>query len=242
MLDDYLTSGGNLFVIGQDVGFDLFGTGGSNIVAQDFYKNRLGALYVGDGSTASVGIEPALTDPIFGSAFTGTLNLSSNNSPDQLAVNDQAPNADTVLLYTNINDDAVAAVRNNGDVGGWKCVYAGFRIETVNSGTWRNALIGRSMAWFDGTLTSAEFDNALKQIGNAYPNPATDQLFVPVKNQAGTIRIFDMSGKSVLSSSISGISNEAAKVNVASLKAGMYLLQIEQGGLKSDFQKITITK
>lgn len=242
MLDNYLESGGNLFVIGQDVGFDLFGTGGTNLVAQDFFKNRLGAIYVDDGSTASVGLEPAVTDPIFGSAFTGTLNLTSSNSPDQLAVNEDAPNADTVLLYTNINDDAVAAVRNNGDAGGWKCVYAGFRIETVNSGTWRNALIGTSMAWFDGTLTSNEFDKALKVIGNAYPNPANDQIFVPVKNQTGTIRIFDMSGKTVLSSPITGISEDVSKVNVASLKMGMYLLQVEQGGLKSDFQKITITK
>ena len=241
MLTNYLSTGGYLFIIGQDIGFDLFGTGGNNTEGQNFFTQKLGTVYVDNGATGAVGLVPATGDPVFGSSFTGTFNLASS-SPDQIALNEETPNADTVLIYNEINDNRLAAIRNNGDGNTWKCVYAAFSIETLNSATWRNALLGTSNSWFDGTLTATEFDQALKMIGNAYPNPASDQIMVPVNSQSGVVRIYDLSGKTVLTSSISDVNRNVARVNVASLKSGMYLLQVEQGSLKSDFQKIIITK
>lgn len=242
MLSSYLASGGNLFVIGQDIGYDLFATGGSNTVGQDFFAEKLGAEYVGDGSMSAVTIAPVQDEEIFAPYFTGTVNLSSSNYPEQLAVNASAQNAVAILQYGANNNDAVAAIRNGGDNDSWKCVYVGFRIESLNSSPWRTALIGTATKWFDGTLTANEFDQALKSIGNVFPNPAADVLFIPVGNQSGVIRIFDLSGKTILSSPINILNGNLAKVNTSGITSGMYLIQVEQGGKKSDFQKITISK
>lgn len=242
MFSTYLESGGNLFAIGQDIGYDLFGAGGSNTVGQDFFAEKLGAEYLADGSTSGVTIGAVEDDLILAPYFTGTVNLTSSNYPEQLAVNGAAPNAAAFLQYTAGNNDAIAAIRNNGDGDAWKSVYVGFRIESLNSATWRTALIGTATKWFDGTLTATEFDQQMKQIGVAYPNPASDALYIPVGEQAGVIRVFDMSGKTVLETAINTEISNVAKVNTASLKSGMYMVQVEQAGQKSDFQKITILK
>ena len=65
-----------------------------------------------------------------------------------------------------------------------------------------------------------------------YPNPATGTLNVQLENYVtnGTLTLFDMNGRIVLSQSINGTS---AQVNMSSLTAGNYILRLVENGTAS---------
>ena len=65
-----------------------------------------------------------------------------------------------------------------------------------------------------------------------YPNPAAHTLTVQSEQwiNNGTLTLFDMSGKAVLSQSINGAS---AQINISSLAAGNYILRVVENGIAS---------
>ena len=84
-------------------------------------------------------------------------------------------------------------------------------------------------------------DATMEEIGaTIYPNPATDgQFFVAMKNGKGaTIKVFDITGKEVLTSSF-GMTNENT-VDCSKLSTGLYMVQITVDG-KSAVKKVSIT-
>jgi len=65
-----------------------------------------------------------------------------------------------------------------------------------------------------------------------YPNPANNTLNVRLENNVnnGTLTLFDMSGKIVLSQAVNG---NSAQVNMSSLTAGNYILRLVENGTAS---------
>jgi hypothetical protein len=65
-----------------------------------------------------------------------------------------------------------------------------------------------------------------------YPNPALGTLYVELENYVtnGTLTLFDMSGKIVLSQPFSG---NSAQINMSSLTAGNYILRLVENGAAS---------
>lgn len=61
---------------------------------------------------------------------------------------------------------------------------------------------------------------------NIYPNPAsTDRIYITSKTaQPKTIEIYDVLGKKILQSSISG-----KELNISGLTAGVYIIKIKEG-------------
>ena len=65
-----------------------------------------------------------------------------------------------------------------------------------------------------------------------YPNPANSTLYVESENwiNNGTLTLFDMSGKVVLSQAVNG---NSAQINMSSLTAGNYILRLVENGTAS---------
>jgi hypothetical protein len=74
----------------------------------------------------------------------------------------------------------------------------------------------------------------------AYPNPATDILTVSFAKTAmieSTLRLFAMDGKCVITKEVLANNDQEYELNVSSLPAGMYILELQQGE-KHEQQKI----
>ena len=77
-------------------------------------------------------------------------------------------------------------------------------------------------------IMGTQSENSFK----AFPNPANNTLNVELKNYVnnGTLTLFDMNGKLVLSQTISG---NSAQINMSSLSAGNYILRLVENGTAS---------
>ncbi len=238
LFTSYLTSGGKMFMMGQDIGYEVNGSG--NATAGDFYSYYMGADYVGDGATTSTTVSRILDDVMLAPQFVGTATVSGSGSyPDQLAVSGSAANGIAFLKYAN---DNIAAIYNEYE--NWKLIYVGFRMEGLStSGTglaYRNALIKKSGEWFDGILTSNEFAKEMQSLTPAFPNPANKKLFVPVASGKGNIVITNISGKVVKNQEVSSSETNVEVMDIENLKSGLYFLHTQIGGKKSEVQKIVI--
>ena len=144
---NYLNSGGNMLVMGQDIGYDL--AQGTDASSETFFAEYMGAEYVTDGATTTVTVSKNPNDTLMAPFFPTNLTLSGTGSyPEHLAVSGAAQNAVGFLDYS---DSDFAGIYNHGD--NWKLVYLGFRMEafsTTTAGTnLRNTIMGRINGWFE---------------------------------------------------------------------------------------------
>jgi len=94
LVDDYLDAGGNLFVSGSEIGWDLSNKGNTNDKA--FYANYLKAVYVADGSarTSATGVTSTILEGVsVAPNFTYTAKYA-----DEIAV---ANGSTLVMKYSN---------------------------------------------------------------------------------------------------------------------------------------------
>jgi hypothetical protein len=92
--------------------------------------------------------------------------------------------------------------------------------------------------------SAAVFPLEIKQVNstpqfNIYPNPAQNNFSIEFKsNTEGSVRIFDISGKVVLNTTINSISQT---IDCSNLNNGLYIVQIEANGTLTS-QKLNISK
>jgi hypothetical protein len=240
---DYLNSGGNMFVMGQDIGYEL--ANGGSAEANDFYNQYMASDYVADGVTTAVGVvvdeNDELLAPYFPNGFTIAANAASY--PDQISISGNAiGTTGSFLNYSGNGDDGPAAVYNFNDT--WKVVYVPFRMEGIPlSGTgpaFRNNLISTTNKWFDGVLTSNQMVQELEKISPAYPNPAKNTLNIPVGVGKSKVSLTSVSGQLVKSMEMDGTQKSVVKMSIADVPAGMYFLNTSQAGSPAQIQKIVI--
>lgn len=239
---NYLNSGGNLFVMGQDIGYEMAAAG--SVEGQDFYGQYMGAEYMADGATSTVTVAAFPDDEILAPHIgTGTISISgSTNYPDQLLVSGAAlGTAAPFLYYASGNGDATAGIYNYTDT--WKVVYVGFRMEAIGSSavatTFRNNMIKTANNWFDNVLTANQVAEAM-QVGAAYPNPAKNVLQVPVAKGNGTVSLTNVAGKTVRSISVAAPANTVKTIQLDGLAPGMYFLENTTENGVSTTQKIVV--
>ena len=148
---------------------------------------------------------------------------------DNLAINNYAPTT------------GVAAVRNNGT--DWKVVYVAFRPEALRGTTMRDHLIDLSIDWFDGVVSSPDFDNQIAgSVIKLYPNPATAEINLELSDApaASKVNVYDMLGRVVISENVAA-GNSSVKLNTTALDAGTYFLRLE-GSKTFETKKIVIVK
>jgi len=143
----FLDGGGNLFIAGQDIGWDTWdiANGGSGTaITQAFYTNYLHATYVADGSEASTSLSPNATDPIFGTVQTSNIvDIYGAMYPDQIS---PSGSAETIFKYNGVNS---AAIKYADATNNYKVVYLGVDLAMLSNVMTKTDIIRRSYLWFN---------------------------------------------------------------------------------------------
>ncbi len=238
-LTSYLDNGGNLFIAGQDIGWDIFdGSGTSRFAeAQEFYNTYLGATYLADdaGSYTVNGVEG---DPITdGLSFS----VSAIHQRYPESIRPRGSNSSTILKYANGKNCAVKNETEN-----YKTVYLGVGLEQVGTESVRNDLIRNSLNWF-GLLVDVEENGeeipskfALEQ---NYPNPfnPTTTIKYTIPNVGGvetlhatSLQIYNILGEKVatLVNKRQAPGNYTVQFDASNLPSGVYFYTLKVGDVQ----------
>ena len=100
-------------------------------------------------------------------------------------------------------------------------------MEQLSNATIKNQILTNSYQWFNGLLSTQQFDKAMLGMGQNYPNPADAFTYIPLTgNETGnTIQVMDIAGRIVLSEKITG-SNNLFYLNTSVLTTGLYTYRI----------------
>lgn len=137
----FLAGGGNLFVSGAEIAWDLDRPSGPTTADRNFFHNQLHAVFVADSSSSwnfnAVGTSlfAGNTNGVFDDGTKGTYMVGF---PDVIAPTNYGTLAG--ISYSNVTGGA-AAVVYNGTAGGGKVVYLGFPFETITSEAVRNSYL-----------------------------------------------------------------------------------------------------
>lgn len=221
----FLDGGGNLYISGQDIGWDTWtptsGNGNGTAKTQAFYTDYLSADYLADGSGANSELTTlAGSNSIYvPSGNSAIIDVHSGNIyPDEL---EPLGNAVTIYNY-NGNANKVGGIRV--DENGHKVVYMGIDQGMIADVEVRNKVIQITHDWFHGLVLGVEADEAYTQIfGKNYPNPTVDFTIIPMNNltEDVNIQLIDASGKVIFEDVINSGSTDY-RLNLNGLSSGLY--------------------
>jgi len=223
LLSAHMDADGDLFIAGQDIGWDQSGATGSygTPATQAFYTDRMHANYVADGSPTSNIVNFLDADGIFGSVPTTSLSAvfgAANTYPDQIT-----PTGDAVgILHYNTNAAMIGGLR--AESGASKLVYLGVGPEQFANADVARTVIELSHNWFYGAVGIEGFDAQLANaLGQAYPVPANDRITIPVNGleETATLEVFDATGRSVIQRNVTKGTNQLS-MDVSALQSGLY--------------------
>jgi hypothetical protein len=145
----FLAAGGNLFVSGSEIAWDMDRPSGPGTAQRNFLHNQLHAAYAADNA----GTYTAAPDP--GGIFAGRGNVTFDDgtrgifwvqTPDVLTP--YGPGASVALNYSGGTGGA-AAIQYDGSAGGGRVVYFGFPWETIVNVTRRNNYLADIVAFLN---------------------------------------------------------------------------------------------
>jgi hypothetical protein len=173
-LQNFLDNGGNLFITGQDIGDDIFGTSASSQHAQSFYNNYLHANFQSDFSTWLY-IKGFDGDPITnGIEFPVSPTIYERNT-DVISPFDAQ--ATSILKYFDGPDVCgIRALTSNYHV-----VYISMGFEQINDPVDRDSIMARSIRWFEESTSGIEGDDLqplLFELAQNYPNPFNPETVI----------------------------------------------------------------
>jgi hypothetical protein len=164
-LATFLDGGGNLFITGQDLGWETWDQGGDAIT---WYRTYLHATYLLDDTNRN-SVSGVDGDPVsHGMALTlyGGDGANNNIYPD--AINPYDSYAHVIFTYDNSNYNG--AIR--ADNGVHKVVYLAFGYEAINNADDRRLLVQRILDWFSGVTSAEESFGDMEIALSAFPNPS----------------------------------------------------------------------
>lgn len=241
-LSTFLDNGGNMFIAGQDIGWDTWVTtgdpkGNGTPATQSFYTNYLQTKYLNDGSTVSTSIVANTSDDVFGglsnSAITNPYGLDDNSNPNQYPEEIQPdpanPNVANVSPIFSYNTAGGVTGGVKVWTGVYKIVYLGIGLEQIGDVNVKNEFVKLSHDWFYGLVGIEEFDNGMNALGlgQNYPNPSDEYTIIPLtpQNHQSKIEIIDVLGRVVINQTIEP-GTKLINVNTSQLKEGIYLYRI----------------
>ena len=227
----YLDAGGNLFVSGSEIGWDL---GRPHTASEPgdlaFYQDYLKAQLISDGTSSMTAAQG-----IAGTIFEGLTVTIGQTYPEDYPDDIQPINGATPALIYNANrpdgSSRLAGLSYSGTFGAGinpgKLVYLSFPFETIGSATYRNALIQRIVTFFGIPTDVPRKDKAIPAtfaLSQNYPNPFNPStrltLSVPSRGSV-SLKIFDVLGR------------EVARVFEGDRDAGMYVVDWDAAGFPS---------
>ncbi len=147
LVTSYLNAGGNLFVSGSEIGWDLDRPSGPTAADRDFYHNQLRAVFANDdantyafGSLAA-GIFSGNSSSGFDNGTKGTYNV---DFPDVLT----PTNGSVASINYTGGTGGAAAIQYDGSLGGGKLVNFGFPFETITNSAVRDAYMSDVLRFF----------------------------------------------------------------------------------------------
>lgn len=235
LTDDFVTelmtfmdNGGNLFISGQDIGWDVWTAPGdyghATPLTQDFFNNYMFADFIDDGSTANKPLTANSADPVFGALGSTVINYYYTSTyffPDQIT----PAGIGTPIFYYNNNSAKVAGVR--GDNGTYKTVYIAPGIEMLGTPANKTNIIKTAYNWFYGITGTESVPSAAQQLGQNFPNPGSDVTYIPVAGlqEDMIFTVTDQLGRTVISEVVKK-NTSLIKVNTGSLVNGVYFYRL----------------
>ncbi len=246
----FLESGGNLFVSGSEIGWDLDHKGDTQ--DKDFYHNYLKASYFADDA-ASGSVSGIQNTSMDGCSF----HIGQTYDEDYPDVIQPAQGSDLCMKYSNGKDGGVEYAGKFGisNVEG-RIIYLAFPLETTANDDEFNKVIQHSIDFFNGSITSTEKGKVIvKQykLEQNYPNPfnptTTIAYSIPTSlnppfakggNTRGTLvtlKVYDVLGREIatLINKNQNPGSYQVNFNASSLSSGIYYYRLKVG-------EFTITK
>lgn len=263
LIADYLEHGGNLFVSGSEIGYDLVERGTSS--DKGFYRNYLKAQYIRDkvATHAAAGISGGLFTGIGNLAFDdGTHGTYNVDFPDGIKPIDGSIQN---VVYSGFDAATFggAGVEFDGEFAGntmpGRVIYLGFPFETLYPESTRDAVMERALDFLDRLPTSVADRNPAKtvpgdfQLAQNYPNPfnpATTISFIltnlsPVRAQ---LKVFNVLGQEVVTllDEVKAAGNYAVvwdgrTHDGLAAPSGIYLYRLQVGN-RAQMRKMTLVK
>lgn len=240
----FMNAGGNLFISGQDIGWDTWDAAGSGTaVTKSFYTNYLNAVYYGDGSKTSTSLYSNANDLLYGtfsnSAIKNFYGNDGSGNPLLFPDSINSTGIGQVIAYYNNNTARKAAVRATD--GTYKMVYFSVGMEQLTDVAVKNNILKTTHDWFAGIISGVKFDETILALGQSYPNPADGFAYIPLEgNKAESlIEVTDIAGRVVVTEKITN-GNERFYLNTSELAPGLYFYRIRGNNIISQVKNIEV--
>ncbi len=254
----FLNNGGNLFVSGAEIGWDLGRSSYSSPDDLDFYANYLKARYVADApNNESSSYYNA--EPIAGGIFDGMSSFSFDNGshgtfdvdwPDAIRGINGANEEIKFVGVTTAKGVAGISFHGTFPMGtkNGSLIYLTVPFETIYPESKRIELMGRILDWFS-TIVEVEDEEIIPRqftLYQNYPNPfnpeTTIKFSLPVSGRV-VLRIFNSLGESIFTKSFNNLNAgshqfiwKALNNDGNKVASGMYIYQVIYSNSQGDQQ------
>jgi hypothetical protein len=173
-LQDFMDNGGHLFITGQEIGDDIFGSSATSQHAQSFYNNYLHANFESDFAIFLV-VNGFNGDPITDGISFSVSNTIYTRNTDVISPFDAM--ATSILQY--YNGPSVCGIR--ATASNYRVVYISLGFEQIDDPVARDSILARSIRWFDEPFTGIEDDQPQLltfRLAQNYPNPFNPETVI----------------------------------------------------------------
>jgi thiol-disulfide isomerase/thioredoxin len=231
-----LNAGKNLFISGQDVGWDVFTSESSGGHAtpntQSFYNNYMDANWLNDGVSTDNQLIANPADSVFGAVSSSALTTVYGSSyffPDEIQLKNSSIGDE--IFYYNSAHSKVAGVRATN--GTWKVVYLAPAPEMIGDTTVSREIIKIAHNWFGSSTVGVKTNTGTPRdyMSINFPNPADNSTTVYLYNidKDMVLEVVDMTGR-VLRESAVGSGSTRIILDLESLSNGLYLYRLVSDG------------
>ncbi len=230
LLIDYLNSGGNLFVCGEGIGFDL-------IHDEDFLAGMLHIDF--GGPRATLDEVSGISGDVIGDNLNFRVDDDNGDGIDQqrqhsLNLLDEV--AQPIFIYN--GSILTSGVRVATET--YKAVYLGFGYEGINNADDRNLLMTRILDWMFPLSAADPREGVLPTVYSLeqnFPNPFNPETTIPYmlpERAHVQLSVYDLLGREV-ATLVNGVMEagvHSASFNGAQLSSGVYFYRMEAGDYK----------
>ena len=251
LMAGYLDGGGNIYLGGQNIAFDIFDPNGDSFYpeAQDWARQYFGTDYAPDFVMTDM-VDGLPGDPIGGGlsfAINGGDGADNNDSPDLLA---WAAGGYGSMVY---QDTGEALMRRS--TGTYTTAFSGFNFEGIAADADRATLMDNILNWF--ASPTAVGDDMVKPLlaraPIAVPNPFNPRTRIEFEvggsqTVAVTVAVYDLRGQKIRSlysgnaaPGLQSLTWDGRNDSGHNLAAGVYLARVNVAG-QQQAVKMTLAK